>query len=142
MKFDRWAYSSVKNTFVRTGGFQPVIDSNGSISLEKRSGANVRLNVESENVVFDPQETGLISTTLSPAIRELKGLIDTNTQTLINKVDNTTFQALQTQVATLEGTVSAQATTIQEQQTKITELESRLGDIQTILESINGTLEE
>ena len=56
-------------------------------------------NVNSEEVVFDALETGLTSTKLSPAVRELKGLIDdTNTEVTKlqqNKVDKAMQELVQ-----------------------------------------------
>lgn len=49
-----------------------------SILFNKVNNANGRIDlcVASENIVFDPQESGLTSTKIAPAIRELKGNID------------------------------------------------------------------
>lgn len=59
----------------------------------------MELNVNAENVNFDALETGLTSTKLSPAVRELKGLIDdTNTEVTKlqqNKVDKAMQELVQ-----------------------------------------------
>lgn len=49
-----------------------------SIMFRKINNSNGRidLSVASENVIFDPQESGITSTKIAPAIRELKGKID------------------------------------------------------------------
>lgn len=49
-----------------------------SIIFQKinNTAGRIDLHVASENVVFDPQESGLTSTKIAPAIRELKGNID------------------------------------------------------------------
>ena len=48
----------------------------------------IELNVDAEKVTFDSLSTGLSSNTLSPAIRELKGFIDTNTTNITSLTNN------------------------------------------------------
>ena len=55
-----------------------IYSSLGSIKIQGLHGGvtDINISVESENVTFDPQESGITSTKIAPAIRELKGKID------------------------------------------------------------------
>lgn len=62
----------------------------------------VGLIVNSENVVFNPLESGLTSDKLSPAVRELKGLIDTTNTEVTKLKQNKVDKAMQELVQGIE----------------------------------------
>ena len=70
------------------------------------------LAVNSENVTFDALDSGLESTKIAPAIREVKGLVDTNA---------TALGTINTTLETVQGSVTANATAIEDNKTAIAE---------------------
>ena len=62
----------------------------------------VGLIVNSENVVFNPLESGLTSNKLSPAVRELKGLIDDSNTEITKLQQNKVDKAMQELVQGIE----------------------------------------
>ena len=58
------------------------VDKDNSIQLTPDGQEDFYIGVNAENVVFDPQESGLTSELLAPAIRELKTLNDSSVETL------------------------------------------------------------
>ena len=65
-------------------------------------GTGIDLNVDAEKVTFDSLSTGLSSNTLSPAVRELKGLIDTTNTEITKLKQNKVDKAMQELVQGLE----------------------------------------
>lgn len=63
---------------MRNHNASKIYSSLGSIKIQGLHGGvtDINISVESENVTFDPQESGITSTKIAPAIRELKGKID------------------------------------------------------------------
>lgn len=83
----------IKATMIRpTDSVTPIVES--YIKSDKKDiiftgqETGTELNVDAEKVTFNSLSTGLSSNTLSPAIRELKGLIDTNITNITNLTNN------------------------------------------------------
>ena len=62
----------------------------------------IEMNVNAENVNFDVLETGLTSNKLSPAVRELKGLIDDSNTEITKLQQNKVDKAMQELVQGIE----------------------------------------
>lgn len=73
-----WEHTLDGETRMRNHNASRIYSSSGSIKIQGMHGGvtDINISVEPENVVFDPQESGLTSTKIAPAIRELKGNID------------------------------------------------------------------
>lgn len=56
----------------------------------------IDLEILPENITFDAQETGLTSTKLPAAVREVKGLVDTNTKSIFS--NTTQIESLSTRI--------------------------------------------
>lgn len=63
---------------MRNHNVSRICSPSGSVKIQGLHGGvtDISISVESENVIFDPQESGITSTKIAPAIRELKGKID------------------------------------------------------------------
>ena len=78
-----------------SGGHSPtpmVLAKSDSILITRGQGTNpitYRFKVEAEGVEFKPEASGLTSTFLAPAIRELKTISDTNLSSLETKINDT-----------------------------------------------------
>lgn len=76
-----------------------IIQKSNSVGIREVTTNTMQLIVQAEGTDFDPLETGLTSDKLSPAVRELKGLIDdTNTEVTKlqqNKVDKAMQELVQ-----------------------------------------------
>ena len=76
-----------------------IIQKSNSVGIREVTTNTMQLTVQAEGTDFDPLETGLTSDKLSPAVRELKGLIDdTNTEVTKlqqNKVDKAMQELVQ-----------------------------------------------
>ena len=83
-------------------GFNSPDDSITYSSQVISSQQGVGLIVNSENVVFNPLESGLASDKLSPAVRELKGLIDTTNTEVTKLKQNKVDKAMQELVQGIE----------------------------------------
>lgn len=81
-----------------------------------------QLNLVSENIDFDAQESGLTSLKVPAAIREVKGLIDTNT---------TNLTAVTERITTAETSIIENTNNITANTTAITELQTALSNIST-----------
>ena len=96
-------YATNKSTFkrlaIKSTDDDKSIKINSKIVGSNASDVIMGFSVNSEEVVFDALETGITSTKLSPAVRELKGLIDdTNTEVTKlkqNKVDKAMQELVQ-----------------------------------------------
>lgn len=96
-------YATNKSTFkrlaIKSNDDDKSIKINSKIVDSNASDVIMGFSVNSEEVVFDALETGITSTKLSPAVRELKGLIDdTNTEVTKlkqNKVDKAMQELVQ-----------------------------------------------
>lgn len=75
---ETWEHTLDGKTRMRNHNASRIYSSSGSIKIQGMHGGvtDINISVEPENVVFDPQESGLTSTKIAPAIRELKGNID------------------------------------------------------------------
>lgn len=131
-------------------------DNSNNITInESTVGSNkiIEINqiVDSENVDFDSSTSGLTSTKISPAIRELKGLVDNagavNTVNSVTADQNKNVQLDASNInlddtaatpETLKSIIETQAAKITTLEGKVAELESALGDIRTALELLNG----
>lgn len=73
-----WEHTLDGETRMRNHNASRIYSSSGSIKIQGMHDGvtDINISVEPENVVFDPQESGLTSTKIAPAIRELKGNID------------------------------------------------------------------
>ena len=83
-------------------GFNSPDDSITYSSQVISSQHGVGLIVNSENVVFNPLESGLTSNKLSPAVRELKGLIDDSNTEITKLQQNKVDKAMQELVQGIE----------------------------------------
>ena len=83
-------------------GFNSPDDSITYSSEVVSSQHGVGLIVNSENVVFNPLESGLTSDKLSPAVRELKGLIDDSNTEITKLQQNKVDKAMQELVQGIE----------------------------------------
>ena len=81
------------------------IDSSASIQIQKAADTNPTrswFTVLAEGVDFDPLESGLTSDKLSPAVRELKGLIDDSNTEITKLQQNKVDKAMQELVQGIE----------------------------------------
>lgn len=115
------------------------VDKDNSIQLTPEGQEDFYIGVNAENVVFDPQESGLTSELLAPAIRELKTLNDSSVETLNDTIleKETSLTELITQKETsLTANINNVNTTLSGQ---ITNLENNKLNKNTEQNKIYGT---
>lgn len=151
LAFNLYYYDTVNK---KPNSFQKQIEVLASSSLEfnKLNATNpnrVRLNVLAEGVTFDAKDSGLTSTLLSPAIRELKSLDDgklliTDFNTF--KAEYETYKTSVTKsLSDLEATIDGKLAELEENVTntitpKITALETSVGTLETSLNTLSGNV--
>lgn len=79
-----------------------IIQKSNSVGIREVTTNTMQLIVQAEGTDFDPLETGLTSDKLSPAVRELKGLIDTTNTEVTKLKQNKVDKAMQELVQGLE----------------------------------------
>lgn len=137
---------------------------NSGLTIRCDDSKGVKMCVESEQIVFKPETSGLTSIRIAPAIRELATkILDAGKVNTINGIEPDTnknvqvdasqinmddsaetkttvkakIEALNTIVAEQAATITEQNEKIAAQDEKIAEMKELIGDIKTVLEYIN-----
>ena len=92
----------IKTTMIKPTDYTTEVKSDKKDITFTGEETGIEMNVNAENVNFDVLETGLTSNKLSPAVRELKGLIDDSNTEITKLQQNKVDKAMQELVQGIE----------------------------------------